>query len=396
MRHKRGHHVIMSRSDALDLDRIDTALLSLLEPRLHSMFKYAGGLPKWLTWTGGSDEPDPDSAPFAQYESLSLTILRGCLYWFTLIGHIRPLPSPNKNDFNKSWALVEGIQTPAMRAMGLTLSDSNHLESSTKPSLDKWQVKQRKIKYYIFLSIVGPALQQILCFLHTHFYSTTTSMPSTNPLESNRRTTTLRSYQLIAYQRQRKIISWIVNLFGMTLPWAHISALLLFLHRNGGPTTPALYLSGLQYHDTTNNYSNNHIRNGHRFNPFYAHRRTLLDQIQRVLPTFTQLWTSTSSHDPRSPTLHFNALWDNPIHQLCCRIVRQIRLRTDKIPRQGSTSTSPLPTVCCICHSIPCIPYEALPCLHVYCYTCLRQSIVDTFSFRCTLCGSLVETSRRM
>ena len=63
----------------------------------------------------------------------------------------------------------------------------------------------------------------------------------------------------------------------------------------------------------------------------------------------------------------------------------------------SSSISAPLPTTSCsICHKSPvAIPYQ-INCRHVYCYTCLRQALIDNPNYKCQTCGQPVSSSQRI
>ena len=289
----------MSRGDWLDISRIDSALLSLLEPRFLNLFRYnEGGAPKWLTYSpfNGADEEESGALHSDGYESLSMLLLRGCLSLATLVGRISHRKGRSKDGAEAHFvALADGIQTPAMRLAGVTLEPNEDLDKPT--ILAAWQLKQRKIKWFILLSIVGPMLHRILYLFYIHNFSLNRLAASTP--------NTSRS---LAFQRQRKIIHGILSFLDTTLPLSRLFTLVSFLYRTpvAGPTTPALYFSGLHYTSSSSSSSSsteNVSTTLPKFNWSFAHRRALYDQVLKLLNT---LRISTSYAE--DSTLLFNYL----------------------------------------------------------------------------------------
>ncbi|KAJ3701595.1 hypothetical protein LUZ61_005300 [Rhynchospora tenuis] len=63
--------------------------------------------------------------------------------------------------------------------------------------------------------------------------------------------------------------------------------------------------------------------------------------------------------------------------------------------KEKSNGTADDKAECPICHSLPSIPFVALPCLHRYCYYCIKTRSEAARSYRCARCNEAVKAIQR-
>jgi len=401
----------------MDLSKLDSALLSLLEPHFVSIFNYINNnnnndsevtylfqIKKFLSnvvfpWRRNDthrihsrsthqqyeedsmNEVDPDmiheessrtfercapspngsSSFFLSSYRLSLVriFLQALLGYCTLIGHVRvvipthtmaTMTSNNRDmksikgnikldadddelkysssataaSVTRTVALVDGIQTPAMQLMGVTLQPCTPPTSTsplstlapshttTNAAVAAWQDKQNKIRTYLFISTVLPTCYYLLCQLHDQYHNSDTATYTSRRYHRKKTTATTTQKRKRALQIRQNVTSFLVSMIHHTVPKIQLYFYVRFLYYGYGPTSPLLYISQLQYQKSTNTIqqeqqedtyedSNTSILNPRYFyNTSFLHRRVMYDPIVQWIQYFYKTILSTTTTSRRS------------------------------------------------------------------------------------------------
>ena len=81
------------------------------------------------------------------------------------------------------------------------------------------------------------------------------------------------------------------------------------------------------------------------------------------------------------------------------KLIKQKRLFLSSNNQTNTTKTTTTRTTCCsFCHCTPIIiPCIAIPCQHIYCYTCLYKealSLTNNSHYECDECGQIIQKAR--
>lgn len=275
--------------------------------------------------------------------------------------------------------------TPAMSLLGLKY------DYNIPPSNNSGRIKfQKKVLLYIF-SIVLPSIEQHLRntvlpernMNHDVNVSPNVTI-TTNSSTSNTQPSTLET---IAYDRRKSMLRFLLVLLDFTRVVNYVQFLLNDESTNIPPLL-CLRLLGISYCRDEN--SINGISSGGTtrvINYIYAYRRILYSELFRcfvhIFPKdgFIQVFNQISNMLQKGK---------KSISNLSKYIFKNKNI-TDSM--KNDTNSNPFSS-CPICQSCPIIhPYVIDPCKHIYCYVCLRNTIMDNMSYYCIVCGVKMQTS---
>lgn len=346
------------QSKQLDVPYVDSALLSILVPRV---VDYLRDFPAHFPALFSITLPNLDDADLSSLVQLSLSALMALV------------------------TIGRGVGTPAMNALGLTLHHAGQQQqvsggrttrtSSSGTGSDSFDRLQRVV-VYIVLSGVLPTLYRLI-----------RKRREEDDMEDRRGEGMLSPasrMDQIASSRRRKVRDGVMKFIAFVVPPARLINHLLFIVRDGSvgdePSAPTLSmtLAGLSYSGDDNQQT---TQAQQHINYAYAYRRVLYEQAFAL----AVMMTPVSRQLAALPRLAMES-----VAQYKERMQKYFQMLVkggdaDVGHGDGSLLTNGVDLghirQCCICHANPVtIPYTcASTCgwKEVYCYYCIRLALLD-------------------
>ena len=347
------------QSKQLDVPYVDSALLSILVPRV---VDYLRDFPAHFPALFSITVPNLDDADLSSLVQLSLSALMALV------------------------TIGRGVGTPAMNALGLTLHHAGQQQqvsgrttrtSSSGTGSDSFDRLQRVV-VYIVLSGVLPTLYRLI-----------RKRREEDDMEDRRGEGMLSPasrMDQIASSRRRKVRDGVMRFIAFVVPPARLINHLLFIVRDGSvgdePSAPTLSmtLAGLSYGGDDNQQA---TQAQQHINYAYAYRRVLYEQAFALAVMMTPVARQLAAL-PRL-AMESVAQYKERMQKYFQMLVRGGDIVCADVGHDDGHLTNGVDLgdirQCCICHANPVtIPYTFASTRggkEVYCYYCIRLALLD-------------------
>ena len=348
------------QSKQLDVPCVDSALLSILVPRV---VDYLRDFPAHFPALFSITVPNLDDADLSSLVQLSLSALMALV------------------------TIGRGVGTPAMNALGLTLHHTGQQQqvsggrttrtSSSGTGSDSFDRLQRVV-VYIVLSGVLPTLYRLI-----------RKRREEDDMEDRRGEGMLSPasrMDQIASSRRRKVRDGVMRFIAFVVPPARLINHLLFIVRDGSvgdePSAPTLSmtLAGLSYGGDDNQQA---TQAQQHINYAYAYRRVLYEQAFALAVMMTPVARQLAAL-PRL-AMESVAQYKERMQKYFQMLVRGGDIVCADVGHDDGHLTNGVDLgdirQCCICHANPVtIPYTRASTRgekEVYCYYCIRLALLD-------------------